>query len=193
MSKTWRKYPYGKKGYITFIIKCSPLNFICVAEESWQKKIQENKTLLENFSLWKLNFGGCNLKPCFIKAEIFVLSPANVPRYVLIWWLGSLRNGTSGVSPSAASLRLGASAQVCDCLRKLFLWRSGTGMKWPLLQRWLLGSQEQCDCTAVHLTRHLCCAAAVEWPATGHGDMLPVLLYGRPSNLLCLCNWTMQL
>lgn len=31
------------------------------------------------------------------------------------------------------------------------LWGSGTGTKWPLLQRWLLGSRELRGCTAPHL------------------------------------------
>lgn len=115
MSKIWRKYPYGKKGYITFIIKWSTLNIICVAEETRQSKIQENNSLLENASLWKLKFGGCNLNPCFIKAEIFVLNSTYVPRYLLTWWLGFLGMGLQVQIPLLTALGC-----MCHSPRKTF-------------------------------------------------------------------------
>lgn len=120
MCKIWRKYPHWKKGYITFIIKWSTLNIICFAEESWQTKIQENNSLLENASLWKLKFGEHNLNSCFIKAEIFVLNSTDVPSYMLTLWLGYQGMGLQVRNPSAGCFGLEASARVCHSLRDPF-------------------------------------------------------------------------
>lgn len=98
--------------------------------------------------------------------------------------------GTSGVSPSPGSFRLGASAQVCDHLRKL--WRSGTRMMWPLLQRCLLGSQEQCDCTAVHLTCAVqqLCNELPQGTGTCCPSLCRAILPASSMVLLELCNFS---